>query len=84
MLGVLPFVEDPDLSVSAARALAQHLPPWCVQAGGQQALYWAIQPSGSPDTDLGGGKVHHTHGHQEAKPFVNLKNVLHLQVFVIC
>ena len=28
MLGVLPFVEDPDLSVSAARALAQHLPPW--------------------------------------------------------
>ena len=27
MLGVLPFVEDPDLSVSAARALAQHLPP---------------------------------------------------------
>ena len=30
MLGVLPFVEDPDLSVSAARALAQLLPP-CVQ-----------------------------------------------------
>ena len=27
MLGVLPFEEDPDLSVSAARALAQHLPP---------------------------------------------------------
>ena len=27
MLGVLPFVEDPDLSVSAARALAQHLSP---------------------------------------------------------
>ena len=27
MLGVLPFVEEPDLSVSAARALAQHLPP---------------------------------------------------------
>ena len=30
MLGVLPFVEDPDLSVSAARALAQHLPPWFI------------------------------------------------------
>ena len=28
MLGVPPFVEDPDLLVSAARALAQHLPPW--------------------------------------------------------
>ena len=28
MLGLLPFVEDPDLSVSAARALAQLLPPW--------------------------------------------------------
>ena len=27
MLGVLPFVEDPDLSVSAARTLAQHVPP---------------------------------------------------------
>ena len=28
MLGVLPFVEDPDLSVSAACALAPNLPPW--------------------------------------------------------
>ena len=27
MLGLLPFVEDPGLSVSAARALAQLLPP---------------------------------------------------------
>ena len=27
MLGVLPFVEDPDLSWSAAPALPQHLPP---------------------------------------------------------
>ena len=31
MLGVLPFVEDPDLSVSAARVLAQHL-PFCDQS----------------------------------------------------
>ena len=30
MLRVLPIVEDPDLSGSAARALAQHLPPWGV------------------------------------------------------
>ena len=30
MFGVLAFVEDPDLSVSAARALAQHLPPCLV------------------------------------------------------
>ena len=28
MLGVLPFVEDPDHSWSAAPALPQHLPPW--------------------------------------------------------
>ena len=28
MLGVLPVVEDPDLSWSAAPALPQHLPPW--------------------------------------------------------
>ena len=28
MLGVLPFVEDPYLSWSAALALPQHLPPW--------------------------------------------------------
>ena len=28
MLGVLPFVEDPDLSWSGAPALPQHLPPW--------------------------------------------------------
>ena len=27
MLGVLPFVEDPDLSGSAAPTLPQHLPP---------------------------------------------------------
>ena len=27
MLGVLPIVEDPDLSVNAVRAYAQHLPP---------------------------------------------------------
>ena len=31
MLGVLPFVEDPDLSWSAAPALPQHLPPWFQQ-----------------------------------------------------
>ena len=28
MLGVLPFVEDPNFSWSAAPALPQHLPPW--------------------------------------------------------
>ena len=30
MLGVLPVVEDPDLSWSAAPALPQHLPPWAL------------------------------------------------------
>ena len=30
MLGVLPFVEDPDISVSTARTLAQHLPTWYI------------------------------------------------------
>ena len=39
-----------------------------------QGLYVAIQPSRSSDTDMGGGEVHHTDGHEEAKPFVNLKN----------
>ena len=30
MLEVLPFVEDPDLSGSAASALPQLLPPWAL------------------------------------------------------
>ena len=38
-VGVLPVVEDPDLSWSAAPALPQHLPPWVMvmQGGGGQA-----------------------------------------------
>ena len=31
MLGVLPFVEDPDLSWTAGPAVPQLLPPCCVQ-----------------------------------------------------
>ena len=38
MLGALPFVEDPDLSWSAAPALPQHLPP-CTQL----KVFWGSQ-----------------------------------------
>ena len=34
MLGVLPFVEDPDLSWTAGPAVPQHLPPW---------LWWWVE-----------------------------------------
>ena len=48
MLGVLPVVEDPDLSWSAAPALPQHLPPWPLQRTKilSQTLGWMIRGSG--------------------------------------
>ena len=38
MLGVLPFVEDPDISQNVAPTLPQHLPPW-YQVWGIQEMF---------------------------------------------
>ena len=57
MLGVLTFVEDPDLSVSAARALAQHLPPWPMVA--RNMVAYGLDITGN----MGAGRVRMLYGY---------------------
>ena len=61
MLGVLPVVEDPDLSWSAAPALPQHLPPWQLaiifQGDIPQVQVRQCQLPPVPDVLLAGGHV---------------------------
>ena len=71
MLGVLPFVEDPDLSVSAARALAQHLPP-C-------ALIKSLLPPNFHMTEV----MDLNNPHQVASCFITLSNLIFLLHFLL-
>ena len=67
MLGVLPFVEDPDLSVSAARVLAQHVPPCRGYALGPLCLWQCLSTKLLRSKLLRSNRVADVEGAQERR-----------------